>query len=602
VSETITKNEELLRPPMVHILDPLVRARIAAGEVIEQPASVVRELVDNALDAGARSIQVELQSGGIAQIRVQDDGCGMSAADLPLAIIKHATSKISSLEDLESCVSLGFRGEALFAIASVARMRIVTNDGDGGHALLVDNGTAEEVEVAPSPRGTTITVQGLFQKIPARLAFLKSAASETRAVRRVLTEKMIAWPEVRFVLIADGDTLINSAAGDRLARIGDLYGAEMARDLIPVDYEEQGIEFAGYIAPPHRAGATRREQIFMVNGRPLSMALFNKALTTAYGNNLMAGRYAIAFIAITMDPALLNVNVHPTKREVRFQTEGTVFSALVHAVRNALSAHTPEREVSLREPPRRDAPLRGYPPAAREPLSVREPSLPKMREPNAPFLPRTGEYSRSSFPVSSSSAYDAPVGGIRVLGCYASNYWIYEQEGALYMADQHAAHERVLYERFKKEYTAGGIARQALLVPISFTPDEGETEIMEEQAAVLQEAGFSLAPFGKRNWIIDEYPAGVKDVLAALRSLLAALAAASPHANLADVRDARAEGVFATLACHAAVRQGDTITEATFREILAGVTALEKPHTCPHGRPAIVRLEKEEIEKWFARR
>ncbi|MDR2734375.1 MAG: DNA mismatch repair endonuclease MutL [Spirochaetota bacterium] len=577
---------------IVHVLEPLVRARIAAGEVIEQPASVVRELADNALDAGAHSIQVELHAGGIAQIRVQDDGCGISAADLPLAIIKHATSKISSLEDLETCLSLGFRGEALFAIASVARMRIVSNDGDGGYALLVDNGTAQEVEAAPQPRGTSITVQGLFQKMPARLAFLKSAASEARAVRRVLTEKMIAFPEVRFVLLSDGDTLINSAAGDRLARIGDIYGADMARDLIPIEHEEQGIELTGYIAPPHRTSATRREQVFMVNGRPLAMPIFSKALATGYGNNLMAGRYAIAFIAITMDPVLLNVNVHPTKREVRFQNEGAVFSALVHAVRAALSDQIPARE----------APLRGYPAGMREPLSVRESraARPDLREPDqdTPCLPHSGGYLRSTYPAGFSAARDTQADGMRVLGCYASNYWIYEQEGVLCMADQHAAHERVLYERFKKEYTAGGITRQALLVPISFTPDDGEREVMEEQAAVLQEAGFSVAPFGKRNWIIDEYPAGVKDVLAALRSLLAALAA-NPHANLADARDAN---VFATLACHAAVRQGDIITEAAFREILAGLTALDKPHTCPHGRPAIVRLEKEEIEKWFSRR
>ena len=630
--------------PRVRVLDPLVSARIAAGEVIEQPASVVRELVDNALDAGARSITVELQLGGMTRIAVRDDGCGMSRDDLPLAVQKHATSKISSLEDLDTCLSLGFRGEALFAIASVARARIVSNDGNGGHELAVDNGVPEELRAAPSPRGTSIEVLNLFQKLPARLAFLKSAASETRAVRRVLVEKMLAWPGVRFVFISDGSTLINSAAGDLITRVGDLYGAELVRELLPLEHEENGITLTGYIAPPHQDSATRREQVFIINGRPLAMPLFGKALSTAYGNHLAAGRHAVAFIALTMDPAQLNVNVHPAKREVRFQAENAVFSVLVHAVRKALAgepdadthfaAADAEREG---EPVPQDASgglPRGAFPSAGGALARNDGGDGRFRGGLAAFLPlgareggtgyargkaAAGRYSGAGaaplhgsgisaeeiFSDASAPSLEDDAGfagaSARILGCYASNYWLYEQEDALFIVDQHAAHERVLYERFKKEYFAGGIARQALLIPISFTPLQGELEVIEEQGESIQEAGFSIAPFGKRNWIIDEYPSGVKDVPAALRSLLAALAAV-PHAGLAEARDARREKVLATLACHAAVRQGDRINEAFLREILAALAALESPFTCPHGRPAIIRLGKEEVEKWFARR
>jgi len=650
---------------VVRVLDPLVSARIAAGEVIEQPASVVRELVDNALDAGARSITVELARGGIDRICVRDDGHGMREEDLPLVVQKHATSKICSIEDLETCLSMGFRGEALFAIASVARMRIVSNDGSGGHEIVVDNGVPEEPRAAPSPQGTSIEVRGLFQKLPARLAFLKSPAGETRTVRRVLVEKMLAWPGVRFVLLSDGDTVLNSAAGDLISRIGDIYGTDLVRELIPLDHEEQGICITGYMAPPHQTSATRREQVFIVNGRPLSMPFFTKALATGYGNTLPQGRHAIAFAALTMDPATLNVNVHPTKREIRFQAESAVFSVLVHAVRAALSssARFAEGVLSEKAVQAAHAPLsvrdnlsvflpfggfaRGgaYPPRGglRAPPREEDAALGEARrsardggaggsgagEDGTPDDARDSEY--GAYTDDAGAPMDGAFAGSRILGCFASNYWVYEQQGALFIVDQHAAHERVLYERFKSEYFAGGIARQALLIPITFTPHEGERELIEEQGALIQAAGYSLAPFGKRNWIIDEYPSGVKDILAALRSLLAVLAerplaepaepagSAAPDesadsaermglaermdsAGRAALGDARTERTLATLACHAAVRQGDRISEAFLREILSGLSALEKPFTCPHGRPAIVRFAKEEIEKWFARR
>ncbi len=587
----------------IRLLDPLVSARIAAGEVVEQPASVVRELVDNAIDAGADSISVELTDGGMTSIRVIDNGCGMGAADLARSVLKHATSKISSLEDLDRVTSMGFRGEALFAIASVSRLRLVSNSGSGGHEIVVDNGNPGEVRAAASPAGTIVEVTGLFRDIPARRAFLKSPAVEARAVRRMLAEKMLAWPGIRFVLVSDGADIVRSAAGDLLSRISDLYDSRLASLLIPVVHEEAGIGISGFAAPVHHNSATRRDQYCMINGRPVFLPSFSRAVSTAYGNQVPPGRHPVVFLAIRIQPDRINVNVHPAKREVRVHDENALFSVLVHALRRALGETVRFSEATKAGRMERtvdEQPLLGDATAQ----AAAEPGLVWLTPsgPHAPSGARTQDAGVETVPQKQQDAPLPGLGifeGVRIIGCHADNYWLYEQAGQLFMIDQHAAHERVLYERFKAEYQGMGIARQGLLVSLQFTPTEGEREVLESSAEEIAAAGFSLAPFGPKVWIMDEQPSDVRDGLEALRSLLAALA--DPVSSAAR-GDARREKMLATLACHAAVRRGDRISPELVFSILRSLARVERPFSCPHGRPSIIAIKLEEIEAWFARR
>ncbi|HPH03374.1 MAG TPA: DNA mismatch repair endonuclease MutL [Spirochaetota bacterium] len=585
----------------IMLLDPLVSARIAAGEVVEQPASVVRELVDNAIDAGATSISIELTDGGLTAIRVVDNGSGMGAADLARSVLKHATSKIRSLEDLDRVTSMGFRGEALFAIASVSRLRLVSNPGDGGHEIIVDNGKVGEVRAAAAPQGTIVEVTGLFRDIPARRAFMKAPASEARTVRKILAEKMLAWPEIRFVLTSDGSDLVRSAGGDLVSRISDLYDSDLASSLLPLEHQEGEFGITGYLAPVHRNSASRRDQYCSINGRPVFLPAFSRAVATAYGNQLAPGRYAIVFMSITIPPSRINVNVHPAKREVRICDEGALFSAIVHAVRHALGATVRfsgvvrsgrETEIGVEQPLLHEA--GGVAETGLEWTRPVAGSQPDERQANREW-PEVVHQKNEDAEIASSGMF----AGVRIIGCYADNYWLYEQAGQLYMIDQHAAHERVLYERFAAEYRSRGITRQGLLVPVQFVPGAGERDVLEGHADEIAAAGFSVAPFGPKAWILDEQPADVRDGLEALRSLLAALA---DPAGSAARGDARLEKMLATLACHAAVRRGDRISPELVGSILQALARVDRPFSCPHGRPSIIAIKLEEIETWFARR
>lgn len=576
-------------PARIAVLDTSVSAGIAAGEVLEQPASAVRELLDNALDAGATRIRVEIRDGGKRLIRVEDNGCGMAEADLAVCTAKHATSKIHSLDDLGRITSLGFRGEALFALAAVSRLRIISDVGQGARELLVEEGHTHYLREAAGAPGTVVEVSELFRNLPARLAFLKSDLAETRAVKREVVNRMLAFPRVAFDFLVNGETRLHSNGGSLRSRIGDVLGRSLAEALIEVSCSEGGVSISGFVTPVHRNTATRRDQYFVVNQRPVFVPALSHALSAAYGNMLGAGRYAAAVLRIDMDPARLNVNVHPAKREVRLGNEREVHQLLLHGVQTALQSGT-----DFARP--RATPVQPTDPRAPDQELQPPPSfLFPVRETRPPQ-----QESGLAALQAAQTAGERPglFTGYRLQGCLYDNYWILEGRDGFLLADQHAVHERVLYEKYRAQYAAGGVQRQALLIPARVRLGEGEVERLAAMGEAVEQAGFVVEPFGPDSHVIREVPHALQgDPEQALRELLAAWD--GPRGSR---RKDNQERMLATLACRSAVMRGDRLQPQAMWEILDGLNHLERPFSCPHGRPSIVEFSLDQLEKWFLRR
>lgn len=589
---------------VIQVLDPRESARIAAGEVIERPSSVVRELLDNAVDAGADRIRVETAEGGRKLIRVEDNGCGMSPEDVQLSIVKHATSKIRCLEDLGRVVSLGFRGEALHAMAAVARVRIVSDSGSGAHELLCEDGRVVHFRAAAGAPGTVVEVSRLFHHTPARREFLRSAASESRAVRQCLVERMLGQPGIAFEWINDGKVRLSVPAGSQIDRIRALLGEELADGFIPVSLLEEGpgtgMELSGYISAVHGAVRSRREQFFLLNGRPVFAPSLTSALQLGYGNQLPPGRYPAAVLALWMDPALLNVNIHPAKREVRFLNEAAVHALIRKAVRKALAGGGSFARVSRPLPETVD-------PFEVDPNNSSGQVVPAMEQPVLPGADASGPGRlavadhglRDTVPLAvlPEQPLTGPFAGGRIAGVVLENYWILELPERVLLVDQHAAHERVIYEKLRREADQGGISRQGLLTPLDAALSGGDLEFALEHRSELEAAGFVLEEFGPDHWVLQEVPAHLQGgEVAALHHLLSVLSGSG-----GAVQNDRTERVLSTIACRAAFKQGDRLTVAAIREILAALGSLPNPYTCPHGRPAVVEISRGEMEKWFHR-
>jgi len=604
----------------IHRLDPVVSSRIAAGEVIERPASALRELLDNALDSGADRIRVDAVEGGKKLLRVMDNGCGMGEDDLKLCVEKHATSKIRELEDLSRVVSLGFRGEALHAMATVSRLRILSSEGDGAMELCIEGGKELWFREAAGSRGTIVELSRLFFTIPARREFLKSAVSESRMLKRELLERMLARPDRGFEFYSDGKKVYNSPAGSFHNRIADLYPGETADDLLEVSYEQESMRVDGFAAPFHRDSSSRKDQFFFLNGRPVSSASLSHALRSAYGNLMPSGRQPIAFLNLSLDPAEVNVNIHPAKREIRFRRAQEVYSLIRRGVERAITKKSDYAPLSSSS----RIGSRNFPcTAGGADENVRESTSVTSAESGAAAVARIpGGYPEAeqrssqarpsiffrdpppSQQVSSVSESDASVSqlagrfaGMRICSCLFCNYWILEGESELLLVDQHAAHERVLYEQYKKQFEAGGVLRQGLLVPITLELTPGEAALVEEHREALVQAGFGVESFGPDSWALQELPSFLKGGgEAAFRQLLALYAG-----NEKVAAKEQKEGMLTTLACRSAIKAGDAIPESMIVMVLNRLDGLPRSFSCPHGRPAVITLSEGEIAKWFAR-
>ncbi len=600
----------------IRVLSPQEAARIAAGEVIERPASVVKELIENSLDAGARQITVETRQGGIAFLRVTDDGSGIAPEELRIAFERHATSKLQSEEELWRIATLGFRGEALPSIAAAADMTLVSRPPGALVAgrIILREGEIERQGSAGAPPGTSVTVERLFARQPARLKFMRTPASEGGQVATAVTQYALAYPEVRFTLKADGRTLLQTPGnGDLRDAAAAVYGVALAAEMLPIDGDEaQHIDVRGLIGSPAASRANRNYISIFVNRRWIRNRALTFAVEEAYQGMVPSGRHPVAIVEIRLPPEEVDVNVHPTKAEVRFRDERAVFGAVQRAVRRVLSMRAPvpglDMDSSMFEVrgsmPADVAPENGSAGASPAPMTWREQTMPSPLRTAVPATSNPSAALRTGQPpITSPSNLELPtskgVPMLRPVGQVGNTYVIAEGPEGMYLIDQHAAHERVLYERFLSLQRDGAREVQPLLQPQPVELTARQRALLESFCSELGAAGLSVEPFGGDGaYLVRAVPPSLagSDVSRAVGELLDLLGRED------GPREEPAHRVAASLACHAAVRAGKSMSEEEQRELLRLLEASEHPRTCPHGRPTMVHLSSEVIARQFRRR
>ncbi|MDP2811930.1 MAG: DNA mismatch repair endonuclease MutL [Rhodocyclaceae bacterium] len=573
----------------IHPLHDLLISQIAAGEVVERPASVLKELLENSLDAGATRIDVQLEEGGVRLIRIIDDGAGIEPEDLPLALARHATSKIANLDDLERVASYGFRGEALASIASVARTTLTSRRADAGHAWKVSHG-GTAVEPAALEGGTVVEVADLYFNTPARRKFLKSEATEFAHCDEALRRMALARPDVAFSLVHNRLVKRRLAATDFPRRVRELFGDEFLAHARKVETTVGPLRLTGLAALPAYSKASRDEQAFFVNGRFVRDKLLTHAAREAYADILHGSRHPAWVLFLELDPAGVDVNVHPAKTEVRFRESRAVHQFVFHALTRALAKPLAAAAV----PPRLTfAPPAPAGPPRQQAFAIAEPTA------AGAYL----EFARQAFagmpgePPSAPTAGAAPLG--YALGQLHGLYILAQNEVGLVLVDQHAAHERILYERLKAALDAGPPPTQALLVPALLAADAREMATAEECADALAQLGFAIAPAGPRELAVRAVPSLLAggDVAALARALLADLAL---HPT-SRVVEARANELLATMACHGAVRGRRPMSIAEMNALLRQMEETDRADQCNHGRPTWRQISIAEIDQLFLR-
>ena len=573
----------------IKILPPEIASQIAAGEVIERPASVVKELLENALDAGASVIQVTVENAGKRLIEVADDGCGIPADELPLSVKRHATSKLDSADDLFNIRTLGFRGEALSSVGSVSRLTITSRpaQAEEGVRLLVNGGKVASLQRVGTPIGTIVRVENLFFNVPARLKFLKSDVTERRNIDNQVSRYALAYPHVRFELGQDDRTVLQTSGnGDSREVLATLYGVDIARQMLQVIAEDDNLRVDGFISPTSLTRSNRREIIFFINGRPVKDAALSAALMKGYHTLLMVGRYPRAVIFLQMPPELVDVNVHPTKAEVRFRDRDHVFVGLQGAVRRALLAHTPVPEVNgqLRWTPANTG---------------RETDTTWKRTTSDQYASRTEAGSGvDDLPNSQPSLPTGRVPLLRLVGQVATSYLVAEGPDGLYLIDQHAAHERVLFERFMSQRDSE-IPAQSLLIPATVELPPANARLLIEQLPMLDSLGFEVESFGPNTFIVRAIPGllGDLDPAAALRVLVEDF-----EEDEAPFQDQIEDRIIARVCKRAAIKSGQAMSHDEQQALLSDLEACQSPRTCPHGRPTMIHLSVDLLERQFGRR
>ncbi|WP_138468484.1 DNA mismatch repair endonuclease MutL [Poseidonocella sp. HB161398] len=615
-----------ISPAPIRQLDEAAINRIAAGEVVERPASAVKELAENALDAGAGRIEIDYADGGKTLIRVTDDGHGIAAADLPLAMSRHATSKIDG-SDLLNIHSFGFRGEALPSLGAVGRLSVTSRfAGAEAASITVEGGRLAPVRPAALGRGTVVELRDLFYATPARLKFLRTDRSEAQAIADTVRRLAMAEPAVAFTLRESredgGRTVLrlNAETGDLFdalhGRLGRILGAEFIENAIRVEAEREGVRLTGYAALPTYARGSSQAQYLFVNGRPVRDKLLSGALRAAYMDVLPSGRYPAAVLFVDLDPQLVDVNVHPAKAEVRFRDSGTVRGLIVSALRHALAGegHRASSTVSgamlgafrpeetSAQPPRvyqMDRPsLQGRAAAymAQAPAPRPAPDLPPMEgfgAPSARFEPAAPP---APAPVPDEAPQDHPLGAARAQ--LHENYIIAQTPDGMVIVDQHAAHERLVYEELKAQAATRSVPAQALLIPEIVTLPAGGAEALREIAEDLAGLGLSLEPFGPDTVAVRETPAilGHVDAAKLLRDIWDEL-----EGTGGDALKARIDAVLSRMACHGSVRSGRQMQPQEMNALLRRMEATPLSGQCNHGRPTYVRLKLSDIERLFGR-
>ncbi len=587
----------------IKILPDQLASQIAAGEVVERPASVVKELVENSLDAGATTIGIEIQEGGQKLIQVSDNGGGMAAGEVELAFARHATSKLDSAESLSRITTLGFRGEALAAIAAVSRLTVVTRNADApaGARLILDGGHTQRRDSVGAPQGTMIAVEDLFYNTPARLKFLKSVTSEKRLIDEFVTRYALAYPQVRFRLSHDGRiTFQTSGNGNSAEILASLYGVELAQQLMPLalaDPGAPGYHLTGYVAPPSHHRANRNQMTLFVNGRSVRDTQLTYAIIQAYHTLLPVGRYPLALVFICLPPEEVDVNVHPTKAEVRFRQPQLLFGLVQRAVRQVLLADTPIRPTGpLGQPPPSawagTLNAQAFQHSADDDLDDTQLALDLPRAPMAwpesPPAPRPA--------ARALGGQGLPI--MRVIGQVGAAYIITEGPDGLFLIDQHAAHERVLYEQFMAARLADAIPAQGLVTGAVIQATASQAGWLEDQLPLLAELGFQIEAFGPNAFMLRSVPAILarQDPAQAILSVLEGLE--NGEEPLTDALEAR---LIRRVCKTAAIKAGQVLASAEMEALIRQLEQCRNPHTCPHGRPTLIHLSVAQLAREFGR-
>ncbi|MGH2537538.1 MAG: DNA mismatch repair endonuclease MutL [Candidatus Promineifilaceae bacterium] len=593
----------------IRVLPDQLASQIAAGEVVERPASVVKELVENALDAGARAIRIEVRQGGRQLVQVADDGAGIHPQELELAFQRHATSKLESAEGLNAIHSLGFRGEALAAIAAVSQLTAVSRPAGeaAGLRLAFEGGKLRGQETVGAPQGTLISVANLFYNLPARLKFLKSIPTERRLIDETVSRYALAYPEVRFRLTHDNRVTFQSAgSGDRRESLAAVYGPEVARELLelvegpagpaPADEAERwaGLEVSGFVSPPGRHYANRSHISLFVNGRWVRDNQLAYAIIQAYHTLLPAGRYPLAALFLRLPAADVDVNVHPAKTEVRFRRGEAPFGAVQRAVRQTLLAAGATPHIAALGMPAGA----GWGPGQVEAASAlaRPPAL-NLSWPLPATAIRGQEEDATERPQPALTAAGLPI--LRVVGQVGAAYIIAEGPAGLYLIDQHAAHERVLYEQFMAEREAEGRpAAQALVSPAVAHLSPPQARLLEGHLELLGRLGFEVEPFGANAFVVRSVPA----LLALLEPGRALLDVVEELERGAAPLQAALEAQIALRVCKsAAVKAGRSLSPTEMEALVRQLERCDNPHTCPHGRPTLIHLSAAQLAREFGR-
>lgn len=576
----------------INILPDNLINKIAAGEVVERPASVVKELIENSIDAGATEIFIDVEQSGKRLIRITDNGGGMSQEDARVAFERHATSKISSESDLESIRTMGFRGEALSSIASVSQVRMLTAERGASSGVLIeiDGGAVKAASDAAAPAGTSIEVNHLFYNTPARLKFLKSAATEFSHVLSAVSHQAMAHPGIRFRLTHNKKTALDlPASNDVRERAFQIYGSELSENLMEFSGGRDSVGVRGLIARPAYTRADRTYQDFYVNGRPVKNASLAHALYQAYAELLMRDRHPVGFIFIDLDPALVDVNVHPAKAEVRFRNQSQIHDLVRDVIREGLRGAGTVSSVTM-------------------PDGVREAVTDYLNSTDSPLTHRfpyggEGGFERTEArgevvsPVPRFS--DSPFPDLYPLAQVHDSFIVAQSNEGMALIDQHAAHERVLFEKLQDQFTAGKIPVQNLLIPVQVELGPADKELLSEYLPALNSLGFIIENFGGNAFMIKAVPALMTggDYKGLLLDIIDELKILGTSVKMDAFRDE----VLSVMACHPAIKVHRRLTFPEMERLITDLFSCRMPHSCPHGRPTVVRFSMEEIKKMFKR-
>ena len=602
---------------MIKILDKHIADKIAAGEVIDRPVSIVKELVENAVDAGASSITVQIKDGGRTYIRVTDNGCGIPADEVETAFRRHATSKIATEADLDCIETLGFRGEALASICAVSRVELITKTADAkaGRRVVVESSQVLENSATGCPDGTTVTVRDLFFNVPARYKFLATDASEARKVIDFVSRIALSYPDIRFSMINGSSRVFTtSGKGNILANIISIYGKDIGEGLIPVEKSEGGFTLKAHVSSPDKTLPSRSRQIFCVNGRIIASSVLEKALDRAYAERMFKGRFPIAFIFLAMPAEKLDVNIHPTKRQIRFDKNSEVEDFVAEAIRTALNGEKAVPEITKNDGFVKDESFTYKPeiskPSAEQaviPVDYKEQidetddqkqvDIKSFLTTKRQEAVETEKITEMPDPVPEQVNRPFDFEDLTVIGAVFNTYILAQDDENFYMIDQHAAHERVFYEKLMDQYNASEKFSQQMLMPLSFSVSSDVSATEDAWIDDVRAMGYDIEFFGNNTYIVREIPAFMEmgEAEDFLKDLF------SEFSEKPDLTDGSTLDKIITRSCKSAVKGGDVLDSSEISALMDQLRACINPFSCPHGRPTFIRMTKYELERMFKR-